>query len=365
MDINGIIERCKSGRKKKKMDKSCDEEYLTNLNQEINDRFFKRNNELEKILMYKIYDCLKLTKKLNLICKNDIRKLILKYKDSITNFILDNTYAKKSAESNNVNNSLLNSLHKYLIEKNSYDRSKFVLNPSIFIASSKINKSRVLENFNRANTEQKTIKQLAKCENVSYGTMYKYVTKILGFKYKGIVSLTERREYPINTQFQLLYFLKKANIDINNSVVVYIDESSFSNHRRVTRRWIHKTCSAQATNRGRIKSVNLMLAVSDAKVYHYKIKIGNNNSFTFHEFIRKMYKKINKDENCFLSKSKKEIYVILDNAKIHKSRHFNEAISNIDINFIYLPSYHPQINSCEYVFRGMKAKFYRRSSTNM
>ena len=109
MDINGIIEKCKSGRKKKKMDKSCDEEYLSNLNQEINDKFFKRNNELEKILMYKIYDCLKLTKKLNLICKNKIRKLILKYKDSITNFILDNAYAKKSTDNNNVNNSLLNS----------------------------------------------------------------------------------------------------------------------------------------------------------------------------------------------------------------------------------------------------------------
>ncbi len=92
------------------------------------------------------------------------------------------------------------------------------------------------------------------------------------YEYKGIVHLNERRNLSINKEFQKLYFLKRSQINLDKFVIVYLDESYFNNFKRKTRRWLCKSNCSLLTNKGRLKSVNLMLSITNKEVPHYLLE---------------------------------------------------------------------------------------------
>lgn len=64
----------------------------------------------------------------------------------------------------------------------------------------------------------------------------------------------------------------------------------------------------------------------------------------------------------FSNKLKKPTIVILDNASIHRSKLFKENIEKweeMNLHLLYLPTYSPELNLIEILWKSMKYQWYK------
>ncbi len=160
-------------------------------------------------------------------------------------------------------------------------------------------------------------------------------------------------------------FLKRiVEIITNEGIIIYIDESSFSNIKHNFKTWVHRNRKEFRTHPGRIKSVSLMLAVTMDKIIHYEINTNTNTSQDFLKFLQTLDDIIELDNYLKSKKSENLLWILADNCKIHKTEEIRTFIRKAKLNIIYIVPYSPQYNLVEFIFSVLKRRFYERILLN-
>jgi len=116
---------------------------------------------------------------------------------------------------------------------------------------------------------------------------------------------------------------------------------------------------------GRIKQVNLIYAHDNLRSIHYEIKEENVNKNVFLSFLENLYEKINNDFDLNEKLKRNKLYVVMDNARIHKGKEILKYFKEKNINLIFLPPYMPEFTPIELVFSIMKKAFFRKDYSNV
>lgn len=170
--------------------------------------------------------------------------------------------------------------------------------------------------------------------------------------------MNKNRDSSNNLKILEVYLLKKHYLSENCTKFIYIDESSFNNKKRRSKRWTKKHFFYAPLNNGRIKSLNLILAVSNQKVISFFINYRNNNAFSFKRFLICLINKLRYNEEYKEDFKNDRFCLFLDNCSIHKAKNVKNFLEKNKLNVIFCPPYHPDINAVEYSFRTMKKFFY-------
>lgn len=155
------------------------------------------------------------------------------------------------------------------------------------------------------------------------------------------------------------YFLLKSE-----SLFIYLDESNFNNKTRTRKRWVCKRLVRTFYDFGRIVSQNLILAISNSRIWKYFINDRSNTSKILERFLGEMISEINKCKYMISMYNQGEICLIMDNAKIHKSKILLRFLEKSKLRVLFLPPYRPSMNPAEYAFRVLKLQFYRKTFVN-
>lgn len=154
-------------------------------------------------------------------------------------------------------------------------------------------------------------------------------------------TIEERKEYA-------LYFSQHAP-ELRQRII-FIDESGFNCHlRRTMARSKINTPARVTVPTVRGRNATLIAAMSvDGILYHEVINYSTVTSNIFCGFLRGLFQKI-RDSHL------ENVWIILDNASIHKTRQVREIVDQERHSLIFLPPYSPMMNPIEEVFSKVKS----------
>ena len=115
---------------------------------------------------------------------------------------------------------------------------------------------------------------------------------------------------------------------------------------------------------GRIKSISLMLAISNREIINYSINDKTNNTESMIIFLKDMVKRIKISSKTSKFYNEGKVCLIMDNCIIHKSKKVLEELWKTNLKVLFLPPYNPKMNLVEYCFRSVKIQFYRLTFSN-
>ena len=137
---------------------------------------------------------------------------------------------------------------------------------------------------------------------------------------------------------------KKSINGISLDKIISIDESHFDNEISSIYGWSLKgTEIRQKMHLKKKARYTLLCAVNNKKVVHSMIIKGSANAEIFKDFIKDLNKKI-----------KRNIYLLLDNARIHHSKIVKEYVSSLNHKMLFNAPYCPCFNPIEKVFSKIK-----------
>lgn len=117
-------------------------------------------------------------------------------------------------------------------------------------------------------------------------------------------------------------------------------------------------------NKGRIKSLNLILGISNHRVESYYINEKTNNGETFLKFLKVLVKKLKTDPDSINDYNNNLFCILIDNAPIHKMKKIRNYLESTKLYTLFSPPYYPDLNAAEYAFRKMKNRFYSKTISN-
>lgn len=348
--------------KKKKTTRESDLECYGTIENEYFEVKKKKYNDFV-LLQFKIniFDCTKRYFLLDNINDNDKLTFLLLYKESIINVLYRDKPKFTDENQINLKEVLICSLRQYITDKFRFKKEKYVMNPKYYPVSSKINKEDLIYDLDEGVFDYNSITKRANEIGVSYSTLYNNITEVLGYKRIGIDQINSKRMNFRNQKIMTTYLLKKYTLFKDSFTLIYIDESSFNNHKRKRKKWVKKAHNNHFLDNGRIKSMSLILAVSNKKVMNFFLNKKANNAHTFKIFLKNLHKSIISSKTTRNIYESNKICLLMDNATIHKTDLVKDYLKSTKFNVIYLPPYYPDLNSAEFAFRNMKIKFYKRN----
>lgn len=132
--------------------------------------------------------------------------------------------------------------------------------------------------------------------------------------------------------------------------LLFLDETGFNLHtsRNYGYSPINTPCvSTVPANRGR--NVSVLAIINENNVLHNNSVVGSFNGELFFRFLEEC-----KEKNII----RKDNYVILDNARIHKTQDVMNFFTSNGFNIVFLPPYSPQLNPIEQVFSILKNRYH-------
>jgi hypothetical protein len=189
-------------------------------------------------------------------------------------------------------------------------------------------------------------------------TLRRFMKKKMGLVYKKPL-FKNYRFFTNNTQIIKIMFLKKIIKEIlNNQIIIYIDESNFSNRHKSFKKWINKDNNIETSHPGRFASVNLILASTNRRIIHYKIIESTTTSEKFIDFLEELKNEIKYNSKDFTERDLSRYTLYLDNARIHTSLTLSKYFEFQRFNVVFGVPYQPIYNMVERVFGDLKRKFY-------
>ena len=165
-----------------------------------------------------------------------------------------------------------------------------------------------------------------------------------GFTYKKIRTRgVSKKKEELTT-----IFIEKYRACYRNQNIVSIDESGFDQRGHRTYGYAMKGKQAIVSHGLCTKHIrhNLLLAISQTGEKFYRLTSEMVNGSMFSDFIKSL-------------PFPKNTTIMLDNASIHRTKEFREAIESKGYSVIYTPPYSPEFNPIELVFGSYKNKFYK------
>lgn len=313
---------------------------------------------IRNILNYQYFDPCKLTWILKKIHSFERNKIIVDLKlklCELTVSIKDNS--TKGDEYNKISK-MFSSLSDYVSKKLSYDKTKFFMNPKYYKVSSKIDIDGLKAALNNQDDQNLSLVKYSAETKVPYGSLLNTTQKILGFRYNRKPNIHIRRISNSSKNILQTYFLKKKYLLDDKIKFIYIDESCFNNSKHNAKKWTHITSPNFNLNKGRVKSLNLIIAISNHRVESYFINHKRNTGETFLTFLKGLVKKLKADPEYNEDYENRQFCIYMDNAPIHKPKKIRSYLESTKLNILFSPPYHPDINPAEYVFRKLKRSFY-------
>ena len=222
-----------------------------------------------------------------------------------------------------------------------------------------IDLSKVVELLECDNNTQSNLKEIAFKMNIKYTTLYKAVREILLYRHVKCNQIKKDSNSFKNT-LQLLFFVEKLLDFIDKGhTFIFFDESTFNNRKRTSKRWINKFGKKRVFDDGRIKSVNLLLAITNSFIIHSETSTYNCDFNEFQRFINQMIYKIEENEELLRVYNDFKITLIIDNISFHRNKEACAFYKTIKLNILTFPPYNPFFNPVEYIFQIIKKKFYK------
>ena len=327
---------------------------ILKLNQRIKGPF-------RRCLLNEFYiDCKKDQKLLKYFSEDVVNECLMAYKEWLISKLYPNLFQLNDNIINNEKKQMLSDLNLYIRMKYSSIRSNFQVPAKYYPALSKVNLLKLRGEMDAGEFDKSSIRKKAVEYGVTYYTMRNAIVNVLGYNFGTQDCLNRLRLQYETSDVMKLYLLKKLVLIDDDHTLIYIDESNFDSHKRQRKRWYHKARKAIPLDYGRVKSVNLIVALTNSEMVHYHQTYLKNNSASFIEFLKFLKKKVKKHEKLMEEWRNKKITLIMDNASIHKTRSVKDYIWRSGFNVLFLPPYHPDHNNAEFCFMMLKRMFYRK-----
>lgn len=217
------------------------------------------------------------------------------------------------------------------------------------------------------NHKSHTIKEFAEIYKLKYpnvtfsnATLRRYIKKQLGFTYK--IAPIKHVKSCSQKAFEMdIVFAKKLLELINeNHLLLFMDESSFSNSINGRRKWLNKRCPKPIISNTRFNSFSVMGIFDITGLLHFELKDSSYKNEDFLEFISSTEKILSDCEYYSDNLKNRKISIILDNAKIHTKKKGIKILKKSLFNFVYLPPYKPEYNISEFAWGIIKNKLRRK-----
>ncbi len=151
------------------------------------------------------------------------------------------------------------------------------------------------------------------------------IVNALGYNFGTQDCLNRLRLAYETSDVMKLFLLKKLMLIDDDHTLIYIDESNFDSHKRQRKRWYHRAKKAIPLDFGRVKSVNLIVALTNSEMVHNQTYL-KNNSASFIVYLKFLKKKVKNHEKLMEEWTNKKITLIMDNASIHKTKSVKDYI---------------------------------------
>ena len=113
------------------------------------------------------------------------------------------------------------------------------------------------------------------------------------------------------------------------------------------------------THAARLNNVNLIAAVSNRGKFYFQVCQGNNNSETFWFFLMRLCLHLQREDPIY----RKKTWIMLDNARFHRSKFMMEKYTDYGIPILFLGPYHFNMAPVEMMFAYIKNRDLNKLQT--
>ena len=351
-------------KKKKMMNTREDENKVGDYNPSLKNVCPKKIFYVKLMLDQKYFDCIKESNLVLNFNTKQIKVLLESYRHNLFELTKSRSSKYKLGVESNQILDRIKALNEFIQKKYSIDRSSFVFDPKFYPKRCKIDLPRLKERIERTGLEDTSLRKLAKEYGVSASLMHHVVRKTLGYTYRAVYPLNVKCVSQDKMNILLIFMLRHAILVEEASEFIYVDESSFNNHKRSKKRWVSKRKHTYCYDYGRIRSLNLIMAITKRGVLNYRLNRNTNTGHIFGEFIEELVKEVKAKQYYNDLYIKKRLVLILDNAKIHKTPEVQKILKDSGLKVLFLPPYSPKLNPIEWVFSQIKRRFYDLTFAN-
>ena len=197
-----------------------------------------------------------------------------------------------------------------------------------------------------------SIAELNGLKKMSLSLVHMIMRKKLLMKFRKKTVKSKKLEELVYIKY-IFFFLKIFCRAIRFGLkFIFLDESGFFLHNNHFRNWVENKEEIYFYNIGN-KKLNLLLAVSNENIIHYKIQEENTNSYNFNKFMKELIEKIDKNDI-------QNYVVIMDNCSCHLTNELFETYYNNNLKILFNVPYLSNFNMVENVFRLIKNNTYKK-----
>ncbi len=178
-------------------------------------------------------------------------------------------------------------------------------------------------------------KKIRRIPEFSIETLRRFLIQQCGIRY-GRIKIRNSKVQDVDTPNAKKVFLVKFMEHLENGrTFLYIDECGFNNEGSTRFGWKFPNEDNYITNKGRIKSVNLVYAHDQYRSIYFELNKNTYNRFSFLKFLNGLLDFIKNDFDLAQKLEDKKICILLDNVLLHHCKIIKKFAIENEIFLLY------------------------------